>query len=72
MTKFNTEMELAKAYAEHMNTVCEDSFYLEDLNRVEMYSLRGGYTPMNAKDMGITTTSKYILYVPEFGYTEVA
>lgn len=71
MKNFNSEIELREAYAKHMVERCDDDFYLNDLDRVELYSLKGGYTPMNAKDMGIITKSKYILYIPEFGYTEM-
>jgi len=72
MIKFNNENEMKIAWAEHMNKSCQDDFYLNDLNRVQVNSLRGGYTPMNMKDMGVITKSKYILYIQDFGYTEVA
>ena len=70
MKQFNNEMELKKAYAIHMNERCDDDFYFNHIDRVELYTLNGGYTPMNAKDMGIITKSKHISYIPEFGYTE--
>jgi len=72
MTKFNTEKEMRMAFAEHMNESCQDDFYLNDLNRVEVNVLRGGYTPMNMKDMGVITKAKFIVYIQDYGYTEVA
>lgn len=71
MKNFNNENELKKAYAEHLRTTCEDDFYLTRLEKIEVNTLNGGYTPMNAINLGISTKSKHIGYIPGFGYTEV-